>query len=79
MGKKKILQIIPAHGWEAVFTSESDQYVWPLSCWALVVQENGDTDVEGMYAGDYVEFCETIGNFSHYRNLQETGADDGRE
>lgn len=58
---------------------DGSEFNWRLACWALVVKEDGSTQVEGMYAGDFVDFCEVVGNFSHYLDLDEMGADDGRE
>ena len=69
--EKKILQIIPADGWLAVFTNEDKTRTkFPLVCWALVEDEHGQS-VQGMYGGDYVEFCMEISNFSEYEHLSE--------
>ena len=35
-GPGKILQIIPAHGVEAVFAEDSGENAYPVICWALI-------------------------------------------
>lgn len=57
---RTILSIIPATGWQTVFTEKSSGrlLVGPLVCWALV-EEDGDRWVMGMEnAGDHVDFSE---------------------
>lgn len=72
-GKKKILQIIPAAGWFAVYKNEGEpETLSPLACWALVEDEEGNTNVQGMDADDYVDFVEDIGNFSKYSHKPES-------
>ena len=68
---KKILQIIPAEGWFAIFThDDKTRSKNPLVCWALV-EDGEEIWVEGMDGGEYVEFCSNITNFSGYEHLSE--------
>ncbi|NLK87807.1 MAG: hypothetical protein GX279_09985 [Clostridiaceae bacterium] len=64
---KKILQIIPADRWRAVYSGSNGEFSAPLACFALV-EENGLTYVEGMEAhgGCTVEFCDDIESFIGY-------------
>lgn len=65
---KTILQIIPAGDWFAEFKADDGtKFYVPLVCWALVA--NG---VLGMTAGDYVEFCDELSNFSGYVHKNDT-------
>ena len=67
--KKKILQIIPAQDWYAVFKGEGgppQDALSPLACWALVELDDGTRSVEGLGADDYVDFVEDAGNFARY-------------
>ena len=65
---KKILQIVTADSWEATFHEVDGEHVEnePIICFALV-EEDGETSVEGMYAQDgCIDFCESITNFNSY-------------
>ncbi len=65
--KKKILQIIPAADWFAVFKVAGEQdAAAPLACWALVEYEDGSTRVEGLEVSGEVEFAEDQANFGGY-------------
>ncbi len=69
---KRILQIIPAEGWKVVFTGPNGEFSAPLSLFALV-EENGDTSVEGMTAdGDCIfQFCEEFVSFVRYEGPEK--------
>ena len=72
MRKKKILQIIPAEGWQYVCKDDDgSEMVDPLVCWALVELDTGDRAVEGMAFGDYIDFVEDLVNFTGYRRSSE--------
>jgi hypothetical protein len=50
MTVKKILQIIPADNWALIYkNSDGTGGTEELAVWALVLDENGDTVVVGMY------------------------------
>lgn len=67
MGTKKIIQIIPAVGWLALYQDgQGRQFPVHVSAWALVQLGDGSTDVEGLLASDYVDFCEDADNFDEY-------------
>lgn len=67
-GKKRILQIIPAQGWLAMFRNRETGNIEtePIPCWALVEEENGDRSVVGMDADSTLDFAEDMGNFVGY-------------
>lgn len=76
--EKKILQIMPAEGWfaryiDAAGASDHDpDNLVPLTCWALVEDENGSRRVEGMdSASDGVALVEDTTNFSEYVHASE--------
>jgi hypothetical protein len=50
----KILQIIPAEGWSAIYADgDGEIFVMPLVCWALVESANVDgEEIIGMTADD---------------------------
>jgi hypothetical protein len=65
---KKILQIIPSGGWKAVYALDDGQtLVLDLICWALV-EERGETSVEGMVGPDYADFADEESNFLGYQS-----------
>ena len=52
----KIIQIIPADGWNIVVNCEEDgnrKTAYPLACWALT--DNKDMPVQGMFAMSLVD------------------------
>lgn len=67
--ERKIVQIIPANGWNAVYAirpeSNKGNPVWisPLACWALV-QERAHRYVTGI--DRTMSFCEAGDNFLGY-------------
>jgi len=71
MEDKKILQIIPAGGWRAVYAVRQEdgtykQEASPLVCWALIKHPEHGVIVEGMESGDWVDFCEDTCGFLGY-------------
>jgi hypothetical protein len=69
---EKIVQIIPADDWFAVFKMDDDaELSMPLSCWALFQSEDGSSRVEGIYvdaAGDCTA-AKSAANFVRYKRL----------
>jgi hypothetical protein len=68
---ERIVQIIPAEGWCALFQEEHHISKIPLVCFALVERqdENGiETEVKGMESGaeKKVSFSDEAGNFVGY-------------
>ncbi len=67
--QRKIIQIIPAHGWNAVYAVRPEQnkndpvWVSALACWALV-QEGADRYVVGLDLT--LSFCDSGDNFLGY-------------
>ncbi len=70
--KRKILQIIPADGWAAVYQIEKNKELVPLVCWALVREEEGTEHVVGMVVedGNLIAEAADAENFSHYKPLR---------
>lgn len=55
--KGRIIQILPANGWRAVYAMEMDDGTWvaeayPLALWALIEEGDGFTSVVGMDCAD---------------------------
>ena len=69
---EKIVQIIPADDWFAVFKMDDDaELSLPLNCWALCQGEDGSSRVEGIYvdaAGDCTA-AKSAANFVRYKRL----------
>jgi len=75
---EKIIQIIPADDWFAVFKmddstelGEGAELSMPLNCWALFQSEDGSSRVEGVYvdaAGDCTA-ARSAANFLRYKRL----------
>lgn len=64
---KSVRQIIPAGGWDAVFSRKGEVHTSPLVCWALVVEtEAGEPGVEGIVSGSGTHFAEELGGFLGY-------------
>lgn len=85
--ERKIVQIMPANGWRALFVGKSEdleQWTDPLVCWALVeddltwqgqdIRRKPPTTrhVVGMIAADPVEFCDRFDQFQGYVGPGET-------
>jgi hypothetical protein len=76
---RKILQMIPAVGWHAVFVergeaSEAELYSIPLCCWALVEQDDaGDIFrfISGFGATDVIDTCDDVRDFVGYLHESE--------
>ncbi|SRR6266568_8167284 len=68
--RRRILQIIPAQDWFAVRVDDDSKHrwLWPLSCWALIENERGGTQVIGLDAHGDAEanFSEDTGKFLGY-------------
>ncbi len=69
---EKIIQIIPADDWFAVFKMDDDaELSMPLNCWALFELEDGSSRIEGIYvdaAGDCT-VAKSADNFVRYKRL----------
>ncbi|MGA2788305.1 MAG: hypothetical protein ABSF60_12335 [Verrucomicrobiota bacterium] len=69
---EKIVQIIPADDWFAVFKMDDDaELSMPLNCWALFQEEDGSSRIEGIYvdaAGDCTA-AKSATNFVRYKRL----------
>jgi hypothetical protein len=67
--ERKIIQIVPANGWNAVYAIRPEEnknnpvWVSPLACWALV-QEGAHRYVVGL--DRTLSFCEVGDNFLGY-------------
>ena len=72
---EKIIQIIPADGWFAVFQMDDEaELTLPLNCWALFQDEDGASRVEGLYvdaAGD-CSAAKAASNFLRYKRVPAT-------
>jgi hypothetical protein len=79
MAEHKILQIMPANGWGAVFVEDGEELITPLAGWALVNKEDGATGVMGLVAWDRVELAETQPNFARYMDISEMFVEDFEE
>jgi len=69
---EKIVQIIPADDWFAVFKMDDEaELSMPLNCWALFQEEDGSSRIEGIYvdaAGDCTA-AKSATNFLRYKRL----------
>ena len=72
---EKIIQIIPADDWVAVFKMDDEaELSMPLNCWALFQAEDGSSRIEGIYvdaAGDCTA-AKSAANFIRYKRLSST-------
>ncbi len=68
MDDPKIISIIPADGWSAVYleTKPPGFILCPLVCWALVEDPCGDRRIAGMDGWDYVDYVNETSNFYCY-------------
>lgn len=78
---EKILQIIPADGWEAMFEDEDSV---PVVCFALAqsTDEQGavSTEVRPMVSlGDSIEFCDDYPNYMGVTRADDLPGDDDDE
>jgi len=64
---RKIISIIPANGWFALYEGEKEVFKSPVVCFALVEnteEEDDRFEVQPMeYTDLYVDFCENTKNF----------------
>lgn len=70
----KIVSIIPADGWNAVYgKKETEPEAFPLVCFALYETVDGNTAVRGMDAGDAekVSFCDEDPEFIGYVHSED--------
>jgi hypothetical protein len=69
---EKILQIIPADDWFAIFKMDDEaELSMPLNCWALFQRKDGSSTIEGVYvdaAGDCT-VAKSAQNFVRYKRL----------
>ncbi len=79
MAEQKILQIMPANGWGAVFVEDGEELITPLAGWALVTNAEGASSVVGLVAWDRVELAETQANFARYMDISEMFVEDFEE
>ena len=74
---EKIIQIIPANDWVAVFMMDDGaELSMPLNCWALFQLEDGSSRIEGIYvdaAGDSTA-AKSAANFLRYKRLSSANA-----
>jgi len=72
---EKIIQIIPADDWFAVFKMDDEaELSMPLTCWALFQAEDCSSRIEGIYvdaAGDCTA-AKSAANFIRYKRLSST-------
>jgi hypothetical protein len=71
MAERKIVQIMPAPGWAAIFSDDEDELITPLVGWALVQDGDAAPAVVGLAAADKVELCEDHDNFLRYAFVSE--------
>lgn len=79
MAEQKILQIMPATGWGAVFVEDGEELITPLAGWALVTNAEGASSVVGLVAWDRVELAESQPNFARYMDISEMFVEDFEE
>lgn len=64
---EKILQIIPADGWCALYKDEHEMLLVPLICFALIEENNNVQRIVGMCCDDiYIGVADTSSNFAGY-------------
>lgn len=72
---EKIVQIIPADEWVAVFKMDDEaELSMPLNCWALFQGDDGSSRIEGIYvdaSGDCTA-AKSAENFIRYKRLTAT-------
>jgi hypothetical protein len=71
--EKQIVQIMPAIDWYAVYFMVEEPWVLTqlIPAFALVRDEDGDTDVEGLEADNYMSFCSVTSNFHCYAHASQ--------
>ncbi len=64
---EKILQIIPADGWYALYECENETLLEPLVCFALIEDDNNEQYIKGMCCDHIsIEFADFPNNFVKY-------------
>lgn len=71
MPGRKILQIMPAENWAALFVEDGEDYLSPLAGWALV-QDGTGTAVIGLVANEReTSLCDSDPTFVRYVYLPD--------
>lgn len=74
-----IIQIIPAHGWVAVFEENGEESAQTLVCFALV-EEAGNRAVRPLVAnGKLISLADTLPNFARVEELDAFEDEDEEE
>jgi DNA gyrase inhibitor GyrI len=72
MGKmrtdKKIIQIIPAAGWYAVYADSGTETRCPLACWGLYDEWNEVVGMDTDSSADGPQDCSLMSNFLRYEH-----------
>jgi len=64
---EKILQIIPANGWYALYKDDNEMLSDPLVCFALIEDDDNVQRIVGMCRDDiYIDVADTSSNFAGY-------------
>lgn len=64
---EKILQIIPADGWCALYKNDNEMLSEPLICFALIEADNNEQRIVGMCCDDiYIGVADDSSNFAGY-------------
>lgn len=84
--KKKIIQLLPARpGWEAIYWHRQGEdknfggkayHTIPLECWALVEDEDGDTEIAGTVLDDWECGPRAIDNIGEFTFIAYHHTDD---
>jgi hypothetical protein len=64
--KEKILQIIPAEGWYGVIARRGFAEEYPVACWALLEDKEGNRRIVGMGAEACVYWMSAYTNLLGY-------------
>lgn len=75
---EKIIQIMPAAGWYAVYEVEGEDHHERLACWALCKDGEGNTYIDGYSPSDdgCTHLCtedNTFTNFIHESDIPKMG------
>lgn len=72
---KQYIQIIPASGWYAQFTSFGVTERYPLACIALYKDDEGNTGIEGIMGMESMECPDKDDDFDRYVHRAEFADD----
>ena len=77
MADPKILQMMPAEGWFALFSDEeNDILMEPLVCFALVEDEDGYTEIRPMnWQGTAVDYTDEADGFLGIEHVSMVDSD----